>query len=145
MTVPLQKGSYAESYAVKALVAIHFECGGDSLLADVLSACRGRCAGRQRDRCTDPTGAFTIDSGWFRQRGIRPEDIEATIYSALGIDWTIRNDDPLGRGFEYVPEAAEDLYGPKWTSSGVSRAANRAVTVEGAPLGPAMPEAEPPA
>ncbi len=62
---------------------------------------------------TDPTGAFTIDPGWSRQRSIRPEDIEATIYSALGIDWTtIRNDDPLGRGFEYVPEAAEDIYGP---------------------------------
>ena len=62
---------------------------------------------------TDPTGAFTTDPGWSRQRSIRPEDIEATIYSALGIDWTtIRNDDPLGRGFEYVPEAAEDIYGP---------------------------------
>ena len=62
---------------------------------------------------TDPTGAFTTDPGWSRQRSVRPEDIEATIYSALGIDWTtIRNDDPLGRGFEYVPEAAEDIYGP---------------------------------
>jgi hypothetical protein len=32
------------------------------------------------------------------------EDIAATIYSALGIDYTtVRRDDPLGRGFEYVP------------------------------------------
>ena len=37
----------------------------------------------------------------------------ATIYSALGIDWTtIRRDDPLGRGFEYVPFADRDQYGP---------------------------------
>ena len=44
---------------------------------------------------------------------IHPEDIEATIYSALGIDWTtIRRDDPLGRGFEYVPFADRDLFGP---------------------------------
>jgi hypothetical protein len=44
---------------------------------------------------------------------VKPEDIEATIYSALGINWTtIRTDDPLGRGFEYVPFANYDIYGP---------------------------------
>ena len=45
---------------------------------------------------------------------MKPEDIEATIYSALGINWTsVRYDDPFGRGFEYVPFAnKEDLYGP---------------------------------
>ncbi len=62
---------------------------------------------------TDPTGGFTVDTGWSRYRDIRPEDIEATIYSALGINWTkVRDDDPLGRGFEYVPDSDEDLYGP---------------------------------
>jgi hypothetical protein len=45
---------------------------------------------------------------------VKPEDIEATIYSAMGINWTsVRYDDPFGRGFEYVPFAnKEDLYGP---------------------------------
>jgi len=62
---------------------------------------------------TDPTGANIAAPGWSRQREIRTEDIEATIYSALGIDWTkIRYDDPFGRGFEYVPYAREDIYGP---------------------------------
>jgi uncharacterized protein (DUF1501 family) len=62
---------------------------------------------------TDPTGGFTVDPGWSRFRDIRPEDIEATLYSALGIDWTkVRYDDPLGRGFEYVPNSDEDAYGP---------------------------------
>lgn len=62
---------------------------------------------------TNDTGAFTIDPGWSRFRDIRPEDMEATIYSALGINWTtIRNDDPLGRGFYYVPLAEEDAYAP---------------------------------
>ena len=61
----------------------------------------------------DSTGALIDDPGWSRQRQIRPEDIEATIYSALGIDWTIvRHDDPLQRGFEYVPFSDQDLYGP---------------------------------
>ena len=41
------------------------------------------------------------------------EDLEATIYSALGIDWTyVRHDDPLHRGFQYVPLSEEDYYGP---------------------------------
>jgi hypothetical protein len=62
---------------------------------------------------TDATGSDTVDFGWSRQRYVRPEDIEATIYSALGINWTtVRYDDPFGRGFEYVPFSGQDLYGP---------------------------------
>jgi uncharacterized protein (DUF1501 family) len=62
---------------------------------------------------TDPTGATTVDYGWSRQRLIKPEDIESTIYSAMGINWTtVRHDDPLGRGFYYVPNSDQDLYGP---------------------------------
>ena len=62
---------------------------------------------------TDATGAFTVDPGWSRQRDVKPEDVEATIYSALGINWTtVRYDDPLGRGFYYVPNSDTDLYGP---------------------------------
>ncbi len=62
---------------------------------------------------TDPTGAFTSDPGWSRGRDIRSEDIEATIYSAMGINWTtVRYDDPLGRGFEYTPFAESDIYAP---------------------------------
>ena len=54
---------------------------------------------------TDAAGAKTVDFGWSRNRVIKPEDVEATIYSALGINWTtVRYDDPLGRGFYYVPK-----------------------------------------
>ncbi len=62
---------------------------------------------------TNDTGAFTLEPGWSRYRDVLPEDIEATIYSALGINWTtVRADDPLGRGFEYVPGGDDDVYGP---------------------------------
>lgn len=62
---------------------------------------------------TDDKGSDTVDFGWSRNRYVRPEDIEATIYSALGIDWTtVRRDDPFGRGFEYVPFSEQNLYGP---------------------------------
>lgn len=63
---------------------------------------------------TDATGNATVDAGWSRQRDVKPEDVEATIYSAMGINWTnVRYDDPFGRGFEYVPfSLKEDRYGP---------------------------------
>ncbi|MBI2689631.1 MAG: DUF1501 domain-containing protein [Acidobacteria bacterium] len=62
---------------------------------------------------TDATGARTEDFAWSAGRDVRVEDIEATIYSALGINWTnVRYDDPFGRGFEYVPFANDGLYKP---------------------------------
>ena len=44
-------------------------------------------------------------------RDVRPEDVTSTIYSSLGIDYTtVRHDDPLNRGFEYVPFAKDGTY-----------------------------------
>jgi hypothetical protein len=62
---------------------------------------------------TDALGANTIDYGWSQQRLVKPEDVEATIYSAMGINWTTtRYDDPLGRGFQYVPTTGPVIYQP---------------------------------
>jgi uncharacterized protein (DUF1501 family) len=61
---------------------------------------------------TDKTGITTLDPGWSRGRDIRAEDVEATIYSALGIDYTQQLADPSGRGFQYVPFSEFDQYGP---------------------------------
>ena len=73
----------------------------------------GKVIGATNDSGGRGPGAFTTETGWYRDRDIRPEDIEATIYSAMGIDWTkVRHDDPLGRGFYYVPVADEDVYAP---------------------------------
>jgi len=61
---------------------------------------------------TNATGDAVADYGWSANRDVRPEDVTSTIYSALGIDYTtIRHDDPLNRGFEYVPFASEGAYG----------------------------------
>ncbi len=73
----------------------------------------GTIIGATNDAGGRGPGAFTTEPGWSRDRDIRPEDIEATIYSALGIDWTtVRYDDPLDRGFYYVPVADDDAYAP---------------------------------
>ncbi|MEP7367011.1 MAG: DUF1501 domain-containing protein, partial [Acidobacteriota bacterium] len=46
---------------------------------------------------TTADGSATATYAWTQDRDVRPEDIEATIYSAMGIDWTtIRYDDPFG-------------------------------------------------
>ena len=68
----------------------------------------GRAIGK-----TDATGAQTLEPEWSRDRNVRTEDVEATIYSALGIDWTkLARDNRFGKGFEYVPQSSEDIYGP---------------------------------
>jgi hypothetical protein len=62
---------------------------------------------------TDATASATVETGWGRDRDIRPEDIEATIYSALGIDWTKSDPDtPIGRAFDYVPKVDGVEYAP---------------------------------
>jgi hypothetical protein len=62
---------------------------------------------------TDATGGSVSDYGWSANRDIRPEDVTSTLYSALGIDYTtVRHDDPLNRGFEYVPFAKDGTYQP---------------------------------
>jgi hypothetical protein len=61
---------------------------------------------------TNATGAQVENFGWKHDRYPRPEDIEATVYSALGIDWTKQLATPYGRTFEYVPEARHGLYAP---------------------------------
>jgi hypothetical protein len=61
---------------------------------------------------TDAVGDKAVEYGWSANRDVRPEDVTCTLYSALGIDFTtVRTDDPLGRGFEYVPDAKIGHYG----------------------------------
>jgi hypothetical protein len=57
---------------------------------------------------TTPDGRYIDRPGWSHNRPVTPEDVAATIYSAIGINYTtVRRDDPLGRGFEYVPSTNE--------------------------------------
>lgn len=87
--------------------------GRDHFLRNSVIFAGGGTKGGRAIGKTDATGVNVIEYGWSAQRDVRPEDVTCTIYSALGIDYTkIRNDDPLGRGFEYVPFASEGLYAP---------------------------------
>jgi len=93
--------------------ALNNQAGRDHFMQQSILFAGAGVRGGRAIGSTDGTGANTADPGWSRNRDVRPEDVEASIYSALGINWTtIRNDDPLGRGFEYVPFANYDIYGP---------------------------------
>lgn len=97
----------------RTVASLNTQNGRDHFVQQSVMFAGARVRGGRAIGATDETGASIADPGWSRGREIRPEDIEATIYSALGIDWTtVRHDDPLGRGFEYVPFSSQDLYGP---------------------------------
>lgn len=73
----------------------------------------GGVAGGRVIGATDSEGDRVIDYGWSQNRVIRMEDIAATMYSALGVDWTKSiTDTPSGRKFEYVPFGQQGAYVP---------------------------------
>lgn len=60
-------------------------------------------AGGRAIGATDEHAAKVTSFEWNRKRPIYPEDVTATIYSVLGIDWTKKlSGTPSGRDFEYV-------------------------------------------
>jgi len=73
----------------------------------------GGIRGGQAIGVTDATGSAVVDPGWRQARPIYPEDVIATIYSALGIDWTKSFATALsGRPFEYIGGAKAGDYTP---------------------------------
>lgn len=74
-------------YANSALIA-----GGGTLAGQAFGA-------------TDPEGWAIIDQLWSENRYITTFDMVATIYSAMGIDWSKEiADTPSGRVYEYTPK-----------------------------------------
>jgi hypothetical protein len=62
---------------------------------------------------TDEFGYQAIDYGWDLDRPARMEDVAATIYSALGINWTTEiRETPSRRVYQYVPGGPRSIYRP---------------------------------
>src|SRR5687767_13715325 len=98
-TLIIAMGEFGSTIAV-----LMGEAGRDHILQQASLMAGARIRGKRAIGATDEAARATAEPGWSAGRDIRAEDIEATIYSALGIDWTtVRHADPLGRGFEYVP------------------------------------------
>ncbi|MBK7928209.1 MAG: DUF1501 domain-containing protein [Bryobacterales bacterium] len=98
----------------RTIGALNTTSGRDHFLQQAVFMAGAGIQGGRAIGSTDTQGRATAEPGWSYARDIRSEDIEATIYSALGIDWTkIRYDYPAGRGFEYVPRVNnEEFYYP---------------------------------
>ena len=93
--------------------ALNNQSGRDHFLRNSIVFAGGGTRGGRILGQTDAQGIQAVDYGWSVKRDVRTEDVTATIYSALGIDYTkIRTDDPLGRGFEYVPVVNGEHYFP---------------------------------
>ncbi len=59
---------------------------------------------------TDDQGARIVDYGWSQDRSVQMEDIAATIYSAMGIDWTKRVEaTSSGPAFQYIDASSTPL------------------------------------
>ena len=87
--------------------------GRDHFLRMSVAFAGGGVTGGRAIGTTDATANKAVDFGWSENRDIRIEDLTCTLYSALGIDYTtVRHDDPLGRGYEYVPFAKDGVYKP---------------------------------
>jgi hypothetical protein len=97
----------------RTLGALNQQGGRDHYLRNSIVFAGGGVKGGTIVGRTDERGDKAVEYGWSANRDVRPEDVTATMYSALGIDYTTeRTDDPLGRGFEYVPGARDGVYKP---------------------------------
>jgi len=93
--------------------ALNAQQGRDHFLRMSIVMAGGGVQGGRVIGATDAVGSTATQFGWSANRDVRPEDVTSTIYSALGIDYTtVRHDDPLNRGFEYVPFAKDGTYAP---------------------------------
>jgi hypothetical protein len=113
-TLIVVMGEFGRTVGGTVQGSLNNQNGRDHFLQQFVVFAGGGVKGGRAIGSTNPTGAFTAETGWDRNRPVRSEDIASTIYSATGIDWTtIRYDDPFRRGFEYIPFAAsDDTYGP---------------------------------
>lgn len=68
---------------------------------------------------TDPKGEKVVETGWTEKRPIYTEDVVATIYSQMGIDWGKKiTHTPSGRDFEYLePMSGTEFVGFREISS----------------------------
>jgi uncharacterized protein (DUF1501 family) len=93
--------------------AVTGQNGRDHFFQHFAGFAGGGVSGGKTIGATNDTGSYVVDPGWSANRAAQYEDVAATVYSALGIDYTIvKRDDPFGRGFEYVPFAAEGYWQP---------------------------------
>jgi len=112
-TLIVAMGEFGRTVRTGGVVGLNQNMGRDHYFNQfVVFAGGGVFGGRVIGSTTDDGGAVQIP-GWSQNRNVANEDIAATIYSALGIDYTkTLFNDPFKRGFDYVPFAAQGAWYP---------------------------------
>lgn len=112
-TLIVALGEFGRTVRTGSTVGLNASQGRDHFFVHFALFAGGGVDGGRTIGSTTSEGLSTLDPGWSQGRPATYEDVSATIYSALGIDYTTkRYDDPFGRGFEYVPFAAEGAWYP---------------------------------
>lgn len=112
-TLVVVMGEFGRTVRSGSTVGLNAAQGRDHYFVHFTVFAGGGVGGGRTIGSTTAEGLNTLDPGWSQGRPATYEDVSATIYSALGIDYTTkRYDDPFGRGFEYVPFAADGAWYP---------------------------------
>ncbi|MGA1367232.1 MAG: DUF1501 domain-containing protein [Blastocatellia bacterium] len=112
-TLIVVMGEFGRTVRTGGTVGLNSNAGRDHDFQHFAVFFGGGVTGGQVIGRTTDDGFAVVDPGWSHARPIANEDIAATIYSALGIDYTQTLwDDPLGRGFDLVPFAKEGAWYP---------------------------------
>lgn len=92
---------------------LNASAGRDHFFQQFVGFAGGGVSGGRAIGETTSDGFAVADPGWKYGRAVASEDVAATIYSALGIDYTKTYwDDPYQRGFELVPFASQGAWYP---------------------------------
>jgi hypothetical protein len=112
-TLIVAMGEFGRTVRSGNVVGLNNQQGRDHFFQHFVVFAGGGIKGGTIIGATTDDGGAVRSPGWSQNRNVTNEDIAATIYSALGIDYTTtRRDDPFGRGFEYVPFASEGVWYP---------------------------------
>jgi Protein of unknown function (DUF1501) len=112
-TLIVAMGEFGRTVRTGGVVGLNQTQGRDHYFNQFAVFAGGGVVGGRAIGSTTDDGGAVQDPGWSQNRQVANEDIAATIYSALGIDYTkTLFNDPFKRGFEYVPFAAQGAWYP---------------------------------
>ncbi len=112
-TLIVMMGEFGRTVRTGTTVGLNNTAGRDHYFQHFAVFAGGGVGGGRTVGTTTSDGFAVENPGWSQGRPVANEDVAATIYSALGIDYTKTLwDDPYGRGFDLVPFANEGAWYP---------------------------------
>ncbi len=112
-TLIVVMGEFGRTVRSGSTVGLNGSQGRDHYFQHFAVFIGGGIGGGRTIGSTTDDGFSVREPGWSQGRPAANEDVAATIYSALGIDYTKTLwDDPYGRGFDLVPFANDGAWYP---------------------------------